>query len=405
MKLLTKFLSKASKVNLPAIIFLLSWSFIAQLNAQKKAYYPKSNEWEIKPTSEFGIDQQELNKAIEFAKSNEYSGSKDLRQAILKGFEREPFHEILGPTKKRGGPAGIILKDGYIIASWGDTKRVDMTFSVTKSYLSTIAGLAVDEHLIKSVDDQLGDYVWDGTFAGTHNSKITWAHLLNQSSDWSGELWGCYDWADRPPHEGGLDDWKNRKLNEPGSTFEYNDVRVNLLAYSLLQVWREPLPMVLNEQIMSPIGASTTWRWFGYENSWTTVDGVKMQSVSGGGHSGGGLFINTEDHARFGLLFLREGKWGDEQLISKEWIEKASTPSPSNENYGFMWWLDPNGKNKGMSNISDKAFYAAGFGGNYIIIEPDYNLVVVVRWLEPDKSNEFIRMVLETMRNSDKNNQ
>lgn len=378
------------------LFLLLPVSVIS--TAQQKYYYPPKGDWEFKSATAFGIDTAKLRQAIEFAGSNEYQGSRDLRQSILKGFEREPYHEITGRTKKRGGPAGIILKNGYMIAKWGDTKRVDMTFSVTKSYLSTVAGLALDKQLILSINDKVRDYVWDHTFDGEHNAEITWEHLLNQSSDWSGQLWGGYDWADRPPREGGIDDWKLRELNEPGSKFEYNDVRVNVLAYSLLQVWRKPLPVVLKEKIMDPIGASTTWRWYGYDNSWTTIDGVRVQSVSGGGHSGGGLFINTEDHARFGLLFLGGGRWGDLQLISKEWITKATSPSPANENYGFMWWLNPNGTNSGMNTITNNAFYAAGFGGNYIIVEPDYDLVIVVRWLDPARTNDFVKMILDLMR-------
>ena len=115
-------------------------------------YYP-GQDWEEKKPEDFKIQSSALEKAVDFAMNNEYSGSRDLRQAILKGFEREPFHEIKGPTKRRGGPAGLILKDGYIIASWGEVDRVDMTFSVTKSYLSTVAGLAVEEGLISSTAD------------------------------------------------------------------------------------------------------------------------------------------------------------------------------------------------------------------------------------------------------------
>ncbi len=379
------------------LVLLLFLGAVA--SAQQTYYFPeKGAEWESKSPAEFGIDPAELGKAIEFAHSNEYTGSRDLRQAILKGFEREPFHNILGPTKKRGGPAGMILKNGYVIASWGDTKRVDMTFSVTKSYLSTVAGLAREKQLIQSITDPVQDYVWEGAFVGEHNSKITWEHLLHQSSDWSGELWDCYDWADRPPGEGGIDDWEFRELQEPGTSFEYNDVRVNLLAYSLLQVWRKPLPMVLKDHVMDPIGASTTWRWHGYENSWVVMDGTSMQSVSGGGHSGGGVFINTEDHARFGLLYLSQGKWNGKQIISPEWITEATSPSPANENYGYMWWLNPNGTNQGMEAISSNAFYASGFGGNYILIEPDHDLVLVMRWLEPAKSGEFVKMVLDLVK-------
>lgn len=355
-------------------------------------YFPDKENWEKKSPENFQINQQLLEKAIKFAQENEYSGSKDLRQAILKGFEREPFHNIMGPTRQRGGPAGLIIKNGYIIAEWGEIQRVDMTFSVTKSFLSTTALLALDSELIPDVDDPVVNYVWDGTFEGAHNSKITWEHLLNQSSDWSGELWDSYDWADRPPNSGGIDDWKNRKLLTPGSTFEYNDVRVNLLAYSLLHIWRKPLPQVLKDKVMDPIGASPSWRWYGYENAWVNIDGLKMQSVTGGGHSGGGMFINTEDMGRFGLLFENNGSWDGKRLISAEYIDKAISPSEPNPNYGYMWWLNKPG-NRQWEKLPENIFYAAGFGGNFIIIDRERDLVIVTRWLEPSKIENFLNLV------------
>lgn len=370
-----------------AVLFL---SFGTILYSQNQLYFPERNAvWEEKEPTSFKINSTALEEAVIFAKENEYSGSRDLRIAILKGFEREPFHQILGPTKKRGGPAGMILKNGYLVCKWGDIKRVDMTFSVTKSFLSTVAGLAEDQGLIDDSKDRVINYIWDGTFDGEHNKKITWEHLLQQNSDWSGELWGGKDWADRPPREGGLDDWKFRTLREPGTVMEYNDVRVNVLAYSLTHVWRKPLPMVLKEQLMDKIGASTTWRWHGYENAWTEVDGLQMKSVTGGGHSGAGLFINAEDMARFGLLFLADGKWESKQLLSTEWIQKATTPSTSNPNYGYLWWLNKQG-NRHWKGVSEDIYYAAGFGGNFIVIDKANSLVVVTRWLEPSKIGEFM---------------
>lgn len=361
--------------------------------SQNSQYFPERNAlWEIKTPATYKIDDAKLNVAVEFAEKNEYSGPRDLRIAILKGFEREPFHEILGPTKKRGGPAGMILKNGYIVQKWGDTKRIDMTFSVTKSFLSTVAGLALDRKLIANVNDRVDSYIWDGTFGGVHNAKISWEHLLQQNSDWSGELWGGKDWADRPPREGAVDDWKFRKLNEPGTVMEYNDVRVNVLAYALTHIWRKPLPIVLKEELMDKIGASTTWRWHGYKNAWTEIDGIQMKSVTGGGHSGAGIFISAEDMARFGLLFLNDGKWRSEQLISPEWIEKAITPSLPNVNYGYMWWLNKKGS-RHWEGLSEDIFYASGFGGNYIVIDKANDLVVVTRWLEPSKIGEFMKLV------------
>jgi len=370
---------------------------VAPAFSQNSMYFPERNaRWETKSPSEAGIDQGRLEKAVAFAKGHEYSGSRDLRVAILEGFASEPFHSILGPTKKRGGPAGLLLKDGYLVTSWGDTRRVDMTFSVTKSFLSTTAGLAVDKGWIASVNDRVENYVWDGTFGGEHNGKITWEHLLQQNSDWSGELWGCRDWADRPPKEGGLDDWKFRELREPGTVMEYNDVRVNVLAYALTHVWRKPLPIVLKEEIMDPIGASSTWRWHGYEDAWTEIDGLRMKSVTGGGHSGGGMFISTEDMARFGLLFMNNGNWDGNQLISRDWIEQAIVPSEPNPNYGYMWWLNSPGP-RHWEGLPEHLFYAEGFGGNFIVIDRENHLVLVVRWLEPSKAGELLSMIYSAM--------
>lgn len=377
---------------------LLILLLLGTFGAAQKPFFPDRNEdWKTLEAVSNTFDNKKLDEAVRFAMDNEYSGSRDLRRAILKGFEREPFHEILGPTKKRGGPAGMILKNGYLVKSWGDTGRVDMTFSVTKSFLSTVAGLAYDRKLIGKVSDKVGDYVWDGTFNGKHNSKITWEHLLQQNSDWSGELFGIKDWADRPPKEGSLDDWRLRVLREPGTVMEYNDVRVNVLAYSLTHVWRKPLPMVLKEHLMDEIGASTTWRWFGYKNAWTTIDGVQMKSVTGGGHSGGGIFISTEDMARFGHLFLNGGNWNGTQIISEDWIKMAVAPSKPNNNYGYMWWLNLEGTRQ-WDGVPETVFYAAGFGGNFIVVDWKNDLVVVTRWLEPNKIGEFMRMVSASVR-------
>ena len=366
------------------LLLLLSYNTYSQ-----QPYYPGAD-WQTKKPSELKMNSRLLDSAIRFAINNETKIDYDLRIANLKAYANEPSYRLFGPTKERGKPAGIILKNGYIVAQWGDVKRVDMTFSVAKSYLSTVAGLAIDAGLIKDVNGRVSEYVLDGKFDGPHNSKITWKHLLTQSSDWSGCLFDFCDWADRPPKEGTVDDWKNRKLVEPGVQFEYNDVRVNLLAYSLLQVWRKPLPVVFREKIMDPLNASTTWRWYGYDNSFVNIDGVMVQSVSGGGHFGGGLFINTLDQARFGLLFLRKGKWNGQRLISEKWVNEAHQPSEPNKSYGYLWWTN---KANGLDGISENVYYANGFGGNYIVVDNENDLVVVTRWLEPDKLGAFLKLV------------
>ncbi len=372
--------------------FILFVSLYAITVHAQQLYFP-GTDWQVKKPEELKMNKQWLDSAVTLALNNENKVERDLRIANMKSYAREPGYKIIGPMKERGGPAGLVIKNGYIVAQWGDVDRVDMTFSVTKSYLSTVAGLAINNGLIKNVNDKVNQYVWDENFEGEHNSKVTWDHLLTQSSDWSGSLFGLHDWADRPPREGRIDDWENRKLFEPGTNYEYNDVRVNLLAYSLLQVWRKPLPVVFKEKIMDPIGASTTWRWFGYENSFVNMDGLMMQSVSGGGHHGGGIFINTLDHARFGLLFLRNGKWKDQQLLSEKWINAAQQPSVANKTYGYLWWLNTD---LGWKGISPKVFYAAGYGGNYIIVDKEHELVVVTRWIDDNKIAEVLRLIIRS---------
>ena len=383
------------KKNLSIILITIFFSANCQ-----DLYFPSKGNWEVKLPSDFNYDSKKIQKAIDFVIENQNNGNKDLRVEILKGFSTEPYHSIKGPTKKRGETNGLIIKDGYIIASWGDTKRVDMTFSVTKSYLSAVAGIAVDKSLIRSEKDFVSNYVWDKTFDGEKNSLITWEHLLNQSSDWFGSLFGINHWEDRPDISKSIDEWRSEPQKVPGTHYKYNDVRVNVLAYSLLQVFRESLPKVLKKTIMDPIDASDTWRWYGYENSWVNLDGVKTQSVSGGGHNGGGIFISSEDHARFGLLFLNKGMWNGKRIISEEWIKKSISPSETNPEYGYMWWINSklgeDYQTTDWKNVPTNIFYGSGFGGNKVIIIPDENMVIVGRWFGSQTESTFIKMILDS---------
>lgn len=193
------------KTNSLKILSTLIILLVFQGNVFSQQLYFPGQEWQAKTPEELKMKKALVDSAVNLAVASENKVERDLRIANLKAYSREPDYTIDGPMKERGGPAGLIIKNGYIVAQWGDVNRVDMTFSVTKSYLSTVAGLAVDNQLIKNVTDRVDKYVWDKTFEGAHNSKITWDHLLTQSSDWSGSLFGSYDWADRPPKEGDID--------------------------------------------------------------------------------------------------------------------------------------------------------------------------------------------------------
>lgn len=376
------------------LIALLLLTFAAPLPAQD--YFPPRHQWETVQPAVAGFDAEKLAAAVEFARSAAVTEPKDLHQVITDSFApREPDFRILGPTRPRDGDSGIIVKGGRIVAEWGDVHRVDMTFSAVKSYLATMWAIAWRDGLIESLDDRVAEYVRDGKFDSDHNAPITWRHLLNQTSDWSGTLWEVPDWADRPEGDD-RSKWPDRELHEPGTYFKYNDVRVNLAAYSVMQVLREPLPVVLRREIMNPIGASTTWRWHGYENSWVVLDGQRMQSVSGGGHFGGGLFISARDHARFGLLMENRGVWNGRRLLPDEWFGMLREPTPVRKDYGLMWWL--NTDRERIPAAPESAYWAAGFGGNYVYVDECNELVVVLRWI-PDLPG-VIERVLGALRDA-----
>jgi CubicO group peptidase (beta-lactamase class C family) len=96
-----------------------------------------------------------------------------LEDFIKATLTQEPHGEIIGPTKERGEMTGIVVKGGYIIAEWGEIDRVDMTFSVTKTYLSTTVGLAFDRGMIRDVNDRAGDYLPTDHFTGRSTSTTT----------------------------------------------------------------------------------------------------------------------------------------------------------------------------------------------------------------------------------------
>jgi CubicO group peptidase (beta-lactamase class C family) len=366
--------------------------------AQTAPYYPDRFDWQKHTPQQEGFDAARLDEAIKFAIASDNPAPHDQAVVHQQSFAaNEPFDAPLGPHSVRAPLNGIIIHRGYVVAEWGETRKIDMTHSVTKTFLTTVVGLAWQKGLIHDITDKARDYMPWGVdlFDAPHNQNITWEHLLRQTSDWSGTLWGKPDWGDRPV--GKPSEWQNRPMYEPGTHFKYNDVRVNVMALAALQVWRRPLPDVLRDEIMEPIGASNTWRWFGYENSWVDIDGKKVQSVPGGGHWGGGMFINAWDMARFGYLFLRNGKWKDRQIVSEKWIQMAKTPGPANKDYGFAnWYL--NTDRKPMPSLPASSVRFVGAGNNVIYIDWDNDLVVVVRWIKDDASqNEFFGKVIAAM--------
>lgn len=359
--------------------------------AEEKVYYPDKNDWEQREPEQVGMDATLLVQAVEWAKTQETT-------QIQKDFstQEEIFGKPLGPLPdERANTNGIIIKDGYIVAEWGDTKAVDPTYSIAKSFLSTIVGLTLDRGMIEDIRDPVEKYIKDDGYQSEHNRKVTWEHHLRQTSEWEGELWGKkHDFVGK--EEYGKGEKKPRALHEPGTFYEYNDVRINRLALSLLRLWSKPLPEVLEDEVMDPIGASDSWKWVPYENSIAEVGGKKMPSVSGGTRWGGGLWINTRDEARFGYLFLRNGQWKDKQIVSKKWVQEATTSRGEvGPDYGYLWWLNTEGK--AWPDAPTTSYAALGAGQNTIWIDPEHDIVIVWRW-HNGNPNELIKRVLAAVK-------
>jgi CubicO group peptidase (beta-lactamase class C family) len=126
-----------------------------------------------------------------------------------------------------------------------------------------------------------------------------------------------------------------------------------------------------------------------------TIDGRPIESVSGGGHWGGGMFISARDHARFGTLILRRGVWAGRRLLSDSWIEALTDPCPLKPGYGLLWWL--NTDRAQYPAAPETSVFAIGMGTNLIWIDPALDLVVVARWVAKDRVDDLIGRIMRAL--------
>lgn len=342
------------------------------LAAPPAAYFPPAGEWARKSPAELGMDPAALAAAVQYAQGKETERALDFSD------QDATFGARLGsmPTR-RARTNGLVIYKGYVVAEFGDTAFVDPTYSVAKSMLATVAGVAQRDGRIGKLDEPVGKRVNDGGYASPRNALVTWKQHLQQETEWEGSLWGKN--ADFIGKEAfGAGERKPRTLGAPGSHYEYNDVRINRFALSLLRVFDKPVPEVFQEEVMDVIGASTSWKWVPYTTSYVELKGKQVPSVSGGTRWGGGMWINSWDMARFGYLWLRGGAWNGRQVVSSSYVREALTPSAHGPDYGYLWWLNTKGKN--LPGMPVTAYAALGAGSNTILVSPEHDLVIVWRW-------------------------
>jgi CubicO group peptidase (beta-lactamase class C family) len=361
-------------------------------------------------TASISSTQDRFAPAIAFATAHESSWSRepsmDGSTWGVHGADPAPHNRLLGPVSARGGPTGLILKDGRELARWGEPERSDLTFSIAKTYLALLAGVAHDRGLLPNPDEPVIRRVSGIGFEGAHNQGITWTHLLQQTSEWEGSCFGLPDQVDRyrklsfqPALNTDGNKGDARPLRAPGTYWEYNDVRINQLSLALLHLFRRPLPEVFDEAIMRPLGASRDWSWRGYDHAWVEIDGRRMQSVPGGTHWGGGVTISSLDQALIGELLLDRGQFRGRRLISSEWMDRLYAPCPIAPFYGYLVWL--NATRQVFPKAPATSVFAIGAGSSFTWIDPALRSVVIVRWLNADHADTLFGMIAQTIQSLD----
>jgi len=406
--------------------------------------------------ADVGVDAAALAAAVALAAEAEPAHPRAMDGWLGATLAGEPWPRVMGPIADRGAPSGVVLVGGREVARWGAPERRDMAFSIAKSALATVAGVAFDDGLLPDLDepavlrvpiDALGGDVptgaldpvdwsaapapvrvpeggvpapapaspaafWAAAGAGPADADprpvadlelartITWRQLLTQTSDWRGTLYGVPWWADPQGRQA-----PDEAPFGPGARFSYNDVRTNLCSLALTHLLGASNAETLGARVLGPIGVPDGWSWRGLHPMRTVVrapDGASREVAvtTGGSHWGGGLWLTTLDLARYGLLHLRGGAWGDRRLLSAAWCRALLRPTAVREPYGLMWWRNPEAGDDPPAEAGcpgsppgavagDDAFYpgsgvrgfaAHGTGDQVVWCDPDRDLVAVVRW-------------------------
>jgi len=310
-----------------------------------------------------------------------------------------PYNRLRGPVHARGPQSGLVWQHGRELAAWGEPDRADLTFSVAKTYLALLAGVAQRDGLLPDLDEPVARRLPGIGFDDSeHNRAVTWAHLLTQTSEWEGSCFGLPDQVDRwrkvaqDPRPAGGPKGGARPLQAPGTYWEYNDVRINQLALALLHLLRAPLPQVFEQRILAPLGGGAGFAWRAYDDAWVDLPGVgRVQSVPGGTHWGAGVSIGARDQARIGQMLLDALRGRGGTPVAREWVEGMGRPCAVAPFYGRLVWLNRDGR--AFPGASTQAMFMLGAGGHLVWVDPAFDAVVVQRWLDPACSAEVVRRI------------
>ena len=285
------------------------------------------------------------------------------------------LEEAAAAAELNGSFCLLVIRHGVLVFEryFGDATPTDAhnSWSIAKSYSSTLVGIAIERGEIRSLDDSVADYLPE--WRGTEHEAVTIRHLITMTS---GLEWSVFsDYVRMATFASNHSEYATDldQSAPPGSEWTYHNGAVQVLE----PVFRAATGMTIEEY-----AAIHLWPRLGMHATWA-------HDRSGNPTTYANVLATCRDHARFGYLYLRNGRWaGGEQIVSESWIREATTPSQEfNRGYGYLLWLNGEAPTmSAMNDVSDERimpfaptdmFAARGFGNQFIDVIPSMDLVIV----------------------------
>jgi len=280
------------------------------------------------------------------------------------GWSAEGLQEARAYADSIGSAAVVIVHEGTIVDEWGEVERRFKCHSIRKSFLSALYGIAVQRGTIDP-SATMGELGIDDRNALTEQEKTATVRMLLKARS------GVYHDAlyETPAMEAARPE---RGSHAPGTFWYYNNWDFNALGTIYEQETGTPIHQAFEDRIAEPIGMQT------YDAS----DGSYVEGEDSI-HPAYPFQMTARDMARFGLLYLRDGRWDGTQVVPEFWV-KESTVSYSDADedggYGYLWWVSVDGQHfEGVDRVPFGTYTARGAGGHTIAVVPDLDLVLVHR--------------------------